>query len=234
MATKKTTRKTSARKKASTKARQTKKKATIRHDEKPTRKASRKTEVSRGDPSYPAIVVVEREIGGRTLTLETGRMAKLADGAVVARYGETMVLATAQSSTTDRDDIDFLPLTVDYREKAAAAGKFPGGFFKREGRPTTREILTCRVIDRSIRPLFADGYRRETQALSQVLCTDKENDSDVLAAVASFAALAISSVPNGRTLGACHIGLVGGKLTINPTWSNLQSPAAPSVPAVVG
>jgi polyribonucleotide nucleotidyltransferase len=175
------------------------------------------------DPRYPEMARVEREIGGRTLSLETGRMAKLADGAIVARYGDTMVLATAQCAPSDRDDIDFFPLTVDYREKAAAAGKFPGGFFKREGRPTTREILTCRIVDRSIRPLFADGFKRETQVLTQVLATDKENDSDVLAAVASFAALAISSIPNGKTLGAVRIGLVDGKLRINPTWSDLRS-----------
>ena len=98
---------------------------------------------------------------------------------------------------------------MDYRERAAAAGKFPGGFFKREGRPTTRETLACRIIDRSIRPLFADGFRRETQVLSQVLCSDKENEADILAAVGSFAALAISSIPNGKFLGACRIGLAG-------------------------
>jgi polyribonucleotide nucleotidyltransferase len=175
------------------------------------------------DPRYPNMARVEREIGGRTMSLETGRMAKLADGAIVARYGDTMILATAQCASSDRDDIDFFPLTVDYREKAAAAGKFPGGFFKREGRPTTREILTCRIIDRSIRPLFADGFKRETQVLTQVLATDKENDSDILAAVASFAALAISSIPNGKTLGAVRIGLVDGKLKINPSWTETRS-----------
>ena len=134
---------------------------------------------------------VERDIGGRPLILETGRMAKQADGAVLARYGDTMILATAQSAPA-RPDIDFLPLTVDYREKAAAAGKFPGGFFKREGRPTAREILVCRIIDRAIRPLFPKNFRKEIQVLVQVLCTDQENEADIAGAVAAFAALAIS------------------------------------------
>ena len=169
------------------------------------------------------VVRVEREIGGRTLTLETGRMAKLADGAVVARYGDTMVLATAQSGTA-REDIDFFPLTVEYREKAAAAGKFPGGFFKREGRPTTKEILGSRIIDRSIRPLFPDGYKAEVQVLSQVLSTDQENEGDILAAIASVAALAISSIPQTKILGVVRIGMKEDKLLVNPTWSVLQSP----------
>ncbi len=253
MATKKTpTRKTSARKTASTKKSTTKKastkKATTKKAPAGKAPAARATSKKAGSDKSPARgssggakrsgakaspgvggaplnapVVVSREIGGRTLTLETGRMAKLADGAIVARYGDTMVLASAQADSRDREDIDFFPLTVDYREKAAAAGKFPGGFFKREGRPTTREILTCRIIDRSIRPLFADGFKRETQVLSQVLATDKDNDSDIVAAIASFAALAISSIPNGQTLGACRIGMIDGKLKINPTWSDLQS-----------
>ena len=124
------------------------------------------------------------------LSLETGRMAKQADGSCLAQYGETVVLATAQSATA-RADIDFFPLTVDYREKAAAAGKVPGGFFKREGRPTSKEILTCRIIDRSIRPLFPDGFRREVQVISQVFASDQENDADVLGAIAGFAALAL-------------------------------------------
>jgi polyribonucleotide nucleotidyltransferase len=168
-------------------------------------------------------VVVEREIGGRTLSLETGRMAKLADGACVVRYGDTMVLATAQSQKAP-EGIDFFPLTVDYREKTAAAGMIPGGFFKREGRPTTKEILGCRFIDRSIRPMFPDGFRMEVQVLSQVLATDRENDPDVVAAIASFAALALSSIPHGRTLGMCRIGLKDEKLIVNPLWSVAQSP----------
>ena len=136
---------------------------------------------------------VSRESGGRTLTLESGRMAKQADGSILASYGETVVLATAQSAKA-RDDIDFLPLTCEYREKASAAGKFPGGFFKREGRPTTREILTCRIIDRSVRPLFPDGFRREVQVLAQVMSTDQENESDIVAAIDSSANKAKSFV----------------------------------------
>src|SRR5688572_17782946 len=142
-------------------------------------------------PTPTGKVVVERQIGGRTLTLETGRMAKLSDGACVARYGDTMVLATVNSAKAP-EGIDFFPLTVDYREKTSAAGIIPGGFFKREGRPSTKEILACRIIDRSIRPMFPDGFKREVQVLSQVLSTDRENDPDVLAAIASFCALALS------------------------------------------
>ena len=173
-------------------------------------------------PAPTGRVVVERVIGGRTLTLETGRMAKLSDGAVVARYGDTMVLATANHQKA-MDGIDFFPLTVDYREKTSAAGMIPGGFFKREGRPTTKEILACRIIDRSIRPMFPDGFKREVQILSQVLSTDRENDPDVLAAIASFAAVALSSLPHGATLGMVRIGCVDGKLSINPLWSEIQS-----------
>ena len=169
-------------------------------------------------------VRVSREIGGRMFSLESGRMAKQADGAVVARYGDTLVLASAQSAKA-REDIDFFPLTVDYRERAAAAGKFPGGFFKREGRPTTREVLTCRIIDRAIRPMFPDGYRQEVQVLLQVLSTDQENDSDIAGAVAAFAALAVSSIPSTRTLGACRIGMQDGALLVNPTWSIAQAEA---------
>jgi polyribonucleotide nucleotidyltransferase len=171
----------------------------------------------------PTAIVVQREIGGRILSIETGRMARQADGAVVVRYGDTMVLATAQSQKA-AEGLDFFPLTVEYREKTAAAGMIPGGFFKREGRPTTKEILGCRIIDRSIRPMFPDGYKAEVQVLSQVLSTDRENDPDVVAAIACFAALAISSIPHGRTLGMCRIGLRDDKLIVNPTWSVVQSP----------
>ncbi|MEQ1632378.1 MAG: polyribonucleotide nucleotidyltransferase, partial [Planctomycetota bacterium] len=151
-------------------------------------------------------------------------MARQADGAVVVSYGETVVLATVQSQKAG-DHVDFFPLTVDYREKTAAAGMIPGGFFKREGRPTTKEILGCRLIDRSVRPMFPDGYKAEVQLLSQVLATDRENDPDVVAAIASFAALAISSIPHGTTLGMCRIGMIDGKLVVNPLWSAIQSPA---------
>ena len=166
--------------------------------------------------------IVERQIGGRTLTLETGRMAKLSDGAVLARYGDTVVFAAA-NSTTAPDYMDFFPLTVDYREKTSAMGVIPGGFFKREGRPSTKEILTCRIIDRSIRPMFPDGFRRDVQVLSQVIASDRENDGDVIAAIASFAALAVSSLPHGRSLGCVRMGYINDKIVINPVWSELQS-----------
>src|SRR5262245_63680907 len=175
-----------------------------------------------GGAGIPRAVRVEREIGGRTMSIETGRMARQADGAAVVRYGDTMVLATAQSQKAP-EGIDFFPLTVDYREKTSAAGLIPGGFFKREGRPTTKEILGCRIIDRSIRPMFPDGYRAEVQVLSQVLATDRDNDPDIIAAVASFAALALSSIPHGMTLGICRIGLRDDKLVVNPTWTEIQS-----------
>ncbi|MDE0880754.1 MAG: hypothetical protein OSB00_19160, partial [Sphingomonas bacterium] len=166
--------------------------------------------------------IVERQIGGRTLTLETGRMAKLSDGAVLARYGDTVVFAAA-NSTTAPDYMDFFPLTVDYREKTSAMGVIPGGFFKREGRPSTKEILTCRIIDRSIRPMFPDGFRRDVQVLSQVIASDRENDGDVIAAIASFAALAVSSLPHGRSLGCVRMGYINDEVVINPLWSQLQS-----------
>src|SRR5262245_28956830 len=175
-----------------------------------------------GGPGLPGAIRVEREIGGRMMSIETGRMARQADGAGVVRYGGTIVLATAQSQKAP-ENIDFFPLTVDYREKTAAAGMIPGGFFKREGRPTTKEVLGCRIIDRSIRPMFPDGYRAEVQVLSQVLATDRENDPDIIAAVASFAALALSSIPHGMTLGICRIGLRDDKLMVNPTWTEIQS-----------
>jgi polyribonucleotide nucleotidyltransferase len=137
---------------------------------------------------------VEIEIGGRTLRLETGKIARQADGAVMAYYGDCVVLGTAVWAEP-RAGIDFFPLTVDYREKAYAAGKFPGGFFKREGRPTGKEILTMRMIDRPIRPLFPDGFMDEIQIQTFVLAADPEIDSDVIAIVAGSAALAISGAP---------------------------------------
>ena len=168
-------------------------------------------------------VRVERQIAGRTLVLETGRMAKQADGAVVASYGETVVLATAQSAK-GREDLGFFPLTVDYRERTYAAGKIPGGFFKREGRPTAGEILTMRLIDRSIRPLFPEGYQEEVQVMSEVLATDQENEPDWLAMTAAFAAIEVSSIPFEGPLGSCRIGLRDGKVLVNPTYSELKSP----------
>ena len=159
---------------------------------------------------------VSLEVGGRTLTFETGKMARQAHGAVVARYGESMVLATAcmDNKATEKD---FLPLTVDYREYTYAAGKIPGGFFKREGRPTEREILTSRLIDRPLRPLFDEGWSTETQVVASVLSADSENDPDVIAVTASSAALYISKIPFNNPIACVRVGLIDGKLVTNPT-----------------
>src|SRR5260221_381994 len=153
---------------------------------------------------------VEIEWAGRTLVLETGRLARQADGAVLATYGETSVLCTVVGATQEKPGIDFFPLTVNYQEKTFAAGKIPGGYFKREGRPTEKETLTSRLIDRPIRPLFAKGYKNETQVIATVLSHDLENDPDVVAMVAASAALTLSGVPFmgpiGAARGACAQG----------------------------
>ncbi|OHB55125.1 MAG: polyribonucleotide nucleotidyltransferase [Planctomycetes bacterium GWF2_50_10] len=165
---------------------------------------------------------VERQIGGRTLTIETGRMAKLSDGAVTVQYGETIVLVTACSAPPRSVDIDYFPLSVDYRERTAAAGKFPGGFMKREGRPTTKEVLTSRMIDRPIRPLFPDGYFDEVQVIATVLSADQQNDPDVLGMIGASAALAISSVPFMGPMGACRLGRINGEFVVNPLSSQVE------------
>ncbi len=159
---------------------------------------------------------IERTIAGRTLSIETGEMAKLSSGAVLVSYGETMILATAVAEEQTRD-IPFIPLTVDYREKMYAGGRIPGGFFKREGRPTEKETVTCRLIDRPIRPLFPDDYRQETQIISFVLSVDQENEPDILSIIGASAALTISDIPFFGPLSAVRIGRVDGKLLINPT-----------------
>jgi polyribonucleotide nucleotidyltransferase len=159
---------------------------------------------------------VETEIAGRKLVLETGQVARQAHGSVVATYGGTMAFA-AVSTSPGREDQDFFPLTVDYREKTEAAGKIPGGFFKREGRPTTKEILTMRVIDRSIRPMFPEGFKQEVQVMSHALCYDGINNSDVVAMIASFAAVRISGMPFEATLGAVRIGHLDGQLVAFPS-----------------
>ena len=156
-------------------------------------------------------------VGGKTLSIETGKFATQANGAVIVRYGDTMVLVTACSGQM-REGIDFLPLTVDYREYTAASGRIPGGFFKREGRPTEKEVLTSRLIDRPIRPLFPEGWRRETQVVALVLSADTENDSDVLALTGASAALALSGLPFQRTIAAVRVGLIGDDLLINPSY----------------
>lgn len=158
------------------------------------------------------------DVGGRPLTMETGTLAKQASGSVVVRYGDTMVLVTACYSPHEREGIDFLPLTVDYRENTYASGRIPGGFFKREGKPPEKEVLTSRVIDRPIRPLFPSGWRRETQVVAFVISADTENDSDVLALTGASAALSLSAIPFQSTIAAVRVGLVGEELIINPTY----------------
>jgi polyribonucleotide nucleotidyltransferase len=159
---------------------------------------------------------VEIEWGGRPLILETGRLARQADGAVLATYGQTTVLATVVAAKAEKPGIDFFPLTVNYQEKTFAAGKIPGGYFKREGRPTEKETLTSRLIDRPIRPLFADGYKNETQVIVTVLSHDLENDPDVLSMVAASAALTISGVPFMGPIGGARVGYINGAYVLNP------------------
>jgi polyribonucleotide nucleotidyltransferase len=157
-------------------------------------------------------------LGRQTLSIETGRLAKQADGSVVVRSGDTMVLVTACAAPTPREGIDFLPLTVDYREYTYASGRIPGGFFKREGKPSEKEVLTSRFIDRPIRPLFPSGWRHETQIIALVLSADTENDSDVLAITGASAALALSSIPFTRTIAGVRMGLLDGEYIVNPTY----------------
>src|ERR1700748_924441 len=156
------------------------------------------------------------EWGGRTLTLETGKIARQADGSVLATYGETIVLATVVGAAAPREGVDFFPLTVNYQERYYAAGKIPGGYFKRERAPTERETLISRLIDRPIRPLFADGYRNETLVVAQVLSHDLENDPDVVAMVAVSAALTISGLPFMGPIGAARVGFINGEYRLNP------------------
>jgi len=164
----------------------------------------------------------EVDLDGRTITLETGHLAKQANGGVVVRSGDTVVLVSACMASQPKANASFFPLTVDYREYTYAAGKIPGGFIKREGRPSEREILTCRLIDRPIRPLFPEGYLHETQVIGMVLSADPEVDPDKLALVGAAAALAISDIPFHHLLGAVRVGCVGGKLVANPTSSELR------------
>ena len=159
---------------------------------------------------------VELDWGGRKLVLETGKIARQADGAVVATYGESKVLATVVAAKEPREGVDFLPLTVDYQEKFYAAGRIPGGYFKREGRPTEKETLVSRLIDRPVRPLFAPGWRNETQVIVTTLSHDLENDPDVLAMIASSAALTLSGAPFMGPIGAARVGFVNNEYVLNP------------------
>jgi polyribonucleotide nucleotidyltransferase len=164
---------------------------------------------------------VERPIGGQNLSIETGKLAKQAHGAVVVRYGDTVTLTTAVEGEAD-EARDFFPLVVDYREKTYAAGKFPGGFIKREGRPTTKEILTSRLIDRPIRPLFPAGYYREVQVMGAVLSADRENDPDVLCMIGSSGALHVSHIPFTRPTASVRVARIGNELIVMPTHSQLE------------
>src|SRR5271169_2357737 len=159
---------------------------------------------------------------GRKLVLETGRMARQADGAVLATYGETTVLATVVGLRAPKPGQDFFPLTVNYQEKAFAAGRIPGGYFKREGRPSEKETLVSRLIDRPIRPLFPEGYRNETQVVATVLSHDLENDPDIVAMVASSAALTLSGIPFMGPIGAARVGFVNNEYVLNPTIDEMK------------
>src|SRR5512146_120840 len=160
--------------------------------------------------------------GGKTISFETGKLAKQAHGAAVVRFGDNVILATAVANQEPREGIDFFPLTVDYREYTYAGGRIPGGFIKREGRPSEREILTSRQIDRPIRPLFPDGFRCETQVIAFVLSADTQNDPDVVAINGASAALALSDIPFQGPIGAVRVGLLNGQFIINPTYSEMR------------
>src|SRR5215510_6782334 len=160
--------------------------------------------------------------GGKTLHIETGHLAKQAQGSAIVRQGDNVVLGTACAAPDPREGIDFFPLTVDYREYTYAGGRIPGGFIKREGRPSEREILTSRQIDRPIRPLFPEGFRNETQVIALVFSADAENDPDVLGINGASAALAISDIPFQGPVGAVRVGLVGGSFVVNPTYKEMR------------
>ncbi|MBA3899733.1 MAG: polyribonucleotide nucleotidyltransferase, partial [Bacteroidetes bacterium] len=160
---------------------------------------------------------------GSVITMETGKLAKFADGAVVVRSGDTMVLATVVSAKEAKEGIDFMPLTVDYKEKYSASGKFPGGFFKREARPSDYEILICRLVDRALRPLFPDSYHAETQVQIMLISAEKDVAPDALVCLAASAALAVSDVPFDGPVSEVRVGRINGEFVINPTISGLQS-----------
>ncbi len=168
------------------------------------------------------MIIKEVELGGKKLSFETGRLAKQADGSVMVRCGDTMVLATVVSAREPKEGQDFFPLQVEYREKVASAGKIPGGFFKREGRPTEKEILSSRLIDRPIRPMFPEHYVNETQLLVTVYSSDMEHDGDILGACAASAALMVSDVPFDGPIAEVRVGRIDGQFVINPIISSLS------------
>src|SRR6202049_3374392 len=167
---------------------------------------------------------VEVDLGsGRVLTIESGKMAKQANGAVIIRSGESVVLVTACTAPEPKPGASFFPLTVDYREYTYSAGRFPGGFIKREGRPTEKEVLTSRLIDRPIRPLFPEGYSHETQVIGMVLSADPTRDPSTLAIIGAGASLAISDIPFQHVLGGVRVGMIDGKLIANPTYEETKA-----------
>src|SRR5437867_379421 len=165
---------------------------------------------------------VELELGGQTLSISTGKMAKLAAGSAVVRLGDTVVLVATPAAKTPTLNRDFVPLTVDYRERTYAAGKIPGGFFKREGRPTEKEVLSSRLIDRPIRPLFSKQFPYETQVMATVMSSDQENDADVLALIGASAAMCLSDIPFPEPIAGVRVGRVNGELVVMPTISQLD------------
>jgi polyribonucleotide nucleotidyltransferase len=167
-------------------------------------------------------VTKEIDLGGKQFSIETGRFAKQADGAVMARYGDTMVLATVVAAREEKEGFDYFPLQVEYREKAASAGKIPGGFFKREARPSEKEILSARLIDRPIRPMFPEWFKCETQVIVTVYSSDQQHDGDVIGAVAASAALSVSDIPFEGPVGEVRVGRIDGRFIVNPTFNDLQ------------
>src|SRR6476469_5965602 len=167
------------------------------------------------------VTTLSTEFGGRTLTIETGKLANLAGGSVTVRYGDTMLLGTANRSEP-RPGLDFFPLTIEFEERMYAAGKIPGGFIKRESRPSEAAILAARLTDRPIRPLFPEGYKDDIQIVITVLSTDQENEPDVLGTIAASAALTISEIPFQGPIAAVRIGRIDGEFVINPTYSQLE------------
>src|SRR4051794_14874019 len=169
----------------------------------------------------PTVNTVSIDLAGRQLSLETGLIAEQAHGAVVVRYGDTVVLVTVVGEREPNETVGFFPLTVDYEERMYAAGKIPGGFIKREGRPTEAAILAARLTDRPIRPLFPKGYKAEVQVISTVMSADQENDPDILSIIGASAALTISQIPWHGPIGAVRVGYINGRIVINPTTSAL-------------
>ena len=177
---------------------------------------------------------VKIEWGGRTLSIETGRIARQADGAVLVTYGETAVMCTAVAEREARPGRDFFPLTVNYMERTYAAGKIPGGFFKREGRPSEKETLTSRLIDRPIRPLFPNGFLNDTQVITTVLSHDIKNNPDIVALVGASAALTLSGIPFFGPIGGARVGYVGGEYVLNPTSTEMEESALDLIVAGTG